>query len=129
MTTFFDLPNDILELIYKKKHQMEWREVHKTAGDERHLSFFTNHLVPGETYEIYRGKKLDVGRFSYHAEASDCIYLSTTKDHCIFLNPDGSKSMYTRASRFPLKFMSMTISRTQILKIWHEEHRPKCYKL
>ena len=111
MSTFFDLPNDIIELIYKKKHQMEWREVLKTAGDERHLSHFTNDLFPGETYSIFR----DFGVPDCYTIVNDTgiVYLRTTKTHYIFINPNGTKSKFSRTAKYSISFVGKTTRKIQ----------------
>ena len=127
MYTFFDLPNDILELIYKKKHQMEWREVLKSAGDKRHLSRFSEHLVPGKNYKIYREVVCNPSRDCYYKIMADgewYKYLRTTKNHHIFMEPYGRKSKFSRTAKNPICFENMT-NRKIYMEICNEKHLQK----
>jgi hypothetical protein len=94
MSAFFALPNDILELIYEKKHRMEWRAV--LAGERADLNCYTSHLIPGEIYKLNRNYKF----------LDNLLYLRSTKAHYVFLKPDGKESKFSRTAKNPLQFES-----------------------
>jgi hypothetical protein len=93
MSAFFALPNDILELIYEKKHRMEWRDV--LAEKRADLNYYTSHLIPGETYELSR---------NHGVLNTGLVYLRTTKAHHVFVKPDGKESKFSRSAKNQIKF-------------------------